>query len=355
MNSKVSVVIPTRNRLDSLLKVLSCLSKQTYPLAEVIIVDASDSKFDEGNIKPSFSSLNISYLASKPSVCIQRNLGIKLASAPYIFLCDDDIEFSEEYVSQLMHFIDKNNANAVSGIILQRDNGEWVYQYPPKSFSHFLFSYLFQHSVWGNIGGIKLNWVQKPFYQLVKKKYEKRGNTITRAGWPLIVDFSEPVFRTSFYGLGASIVKREWLINSPYDEVLDSHGIGDNYGVAMNFPEEMAIHVVAEVKAYHHQIMNNRLGAELTYYRRVLALHYFLIKGEKAKFSNRLWLIWSLLGNVLFHNSSNYRKATRAALRLIIFRRNPYWLAHLEGKKCVEPSISLTKDSNYQLFGEIPQ
>lgn len=333
---EVSVVIPTRNRMDSLLKVLLCLSKQTYPISEVIIVDASDDKLDEGNIKQSFSSLNISILSSKPSVCIQRNLGIKLAGAPYIFLCDDDVAFSEEYVSQLMHYIDKNNANVVSGIILQRDNGEWVYQYPPKSVRHLFFAFIFQHSIWGEIDGIKVNRVQKPFYQLVNKFYKKKGNTVTKAGWPLIVDFSEPVFRTSFYGLGASIVKREWLINSPYDEVLDSHGIGDNYGVAMNFPEERAIHVAAEVKAYHHQNRDNRLEPQITFYRRALALHYFL-KGQSRR---GIWFFWSLLGYALLflyrHDFLLLRKTIKAVL-FILIRRNPYKIEKRKGNKIASP------------------
>jgi hypothetical protein len=37
-------------------------------------------------------------------------------------------------------------------------------------------------------------------------------------------------------------VRRQWLIRSPFDEVLDPHGIGDNYGVAFGFPSK--IHVL---------------------------------------------------------------------------------------------------------------
>src|SRR6185295_17891110 len=95
------------------------------------------------------------------------------------------------------------------------------------------------------------------------------------AGWPVITDFSGDFFITPVYGLGASVVGREWLLLSPYEELLDRHGIGDNYGVAMSFPVT-GIHVLNNAFVYHHQEPANRLQRPLQYLRRVFALDYFI-------------------------------------------------------------------------------
>src|SRR5690606_21956500 len=97
-----------------------------------------------------------------------------------------------------------------------------------------LWKYIFGLSVWGAI---------KCGPAWLKRCYNRKGNHITKAGWPVITQMSGEFYITPVYTLGASLVKRDWLLQSPFDEVLDRNGIGDNYGVAMGFPE-MGIHIV---------------------------------------------------------------------------------------------------------------
>lgn len=334
---EVSAVIPTRNRPESILQLLKDLSKQLYPLKQVIIVDSSDEKMDQEKLSQEFKSLNILYLSSEPSVCIQRNLGIAASDAPFIFLCDDDITLPENYVRLLMEHLKESNAGAASGLILQKDRDEWQHSYPPSSFSRLCFAFIFQHSVWGDVKGVKVKFWQRPFYRAIKRYYRQKENALSLAGWPLITLFKSPAFRTTVYGLGASIIKKEWLINSPYDEVLDPHGIGDNYGVAMGFPEEKPIHVVCAAKAYHYQSGENRLESATTYYRRLVALHYFLKKYSRFGWWHQLWFGWSLFGNLLlFRNRAGHRKATVKVLRLVLSNKNPYWQATKRGEKVLE-------------------
>lgn len=337
MTTEVSVVIPTRNRHGSVGSLLADLSKQTYPLKEVIIVDSSDQEMDVGKLNRDFPLLNILYLQSDPSVCIQRNLGISKAVAPFIFLCDDDITLPEDYVSVLIAHLEKSGSGAASGLIMQKDGGEWCYEYSPSSFGRLFFAFIFQHSAWGGIDNIQVSFWQKPFYFLLKRYYGGRGNTISLAGWPVLIDFQAQVSPATIYGLGASIIKREWLLHSPYDEVLDAHGIGDNYGVAINFPGNKPIDIVTAAKAYHHQSTDNRLEGAVTYYRRLLALDYFLKRYPRFNWWNRAWFCWSLVGNlVLFRNKSEHRKATLKALMIALKGRNPYWQGFQRGEKVME-------------------
>lgn len=51
---KISAVIATRNRKDSLYRTLRAILNQTYKLEEVIIVDSSDEKLEEAELRNTF-------------------------------------------------------------------------------------------------------------------------------------------------------------------------------------------------------------------------------------------------------------------------------------------------------------
>jgi glycosyltransferase involved in cell wall biosynthesis len=105
---KISAVIATRNRKDSLYRTLRALSNQTYKLQEVIIVDSSDEKLVDAELSTTFDGLNIKYFTSEPSVCVQRNIGIRQSTSDYIFICDDVSE--PEYVLALSNYIENNSS-----------------------------------------------------------------------------------------------------------------------------------------------------------------------------------------------------------------------------------------------------
>ncbi|HSS37819.1 MAG TPA: hypothetical protein VLT58_03520, partial [Polyangia bacterium] len=133
-------------------------------------------------------------------------------------------------------------------------------------------------------------------------------------------------FRTPIYGLGASLVRREWLLQSPFDERLDRRGYGDNYGVAIGFPAE-GIHVVTSASVRHHKEPADRPPAAVAYSARILALDLFLRTERGRAWANRRRLAWSVVGNTLLHAATRNREmcwASLAALAAIVSRRNPY-------------------------------
>ena len=333
---QISVVIPTCNRKESLRRLLASLNQSTYPILEVIIVDASDEPCLLTEMS-GFENLRISLLRSEKSVCIQRNIGIRAARATWVFLCDDDLEVPANYLSEIEMYLRANaGIKAVTGIVLQKESSEWRGQYPIKSQSTLLWKFLFQQSIWGEIQCP----VGNPLTRSVYSFYKRKGNHISKAGWPVITDFGSEQFTAPIYALGAALIAKEWLLKSPYDEVLDPHGIGDNYGVAIGFPEQI-IHVLRNAFVYHFREDTNRLPERTRYFRRVLALDYFFKKQRGGNFTNG-WLVWSLIGNLISFSLSGKRELihpTLKILRMMLTRTNPYWAGAQTGQKKVEPML----------------
>jgi len=328
---QISVVIPTCNRKPRLLALLQSLDRSSCRPLEVIIVDSGEDRLAAADYA-GFASLDIIYMGSEKSVCIQRNTGIKKACAPWIFLCDDDIEVPDNYLQKLSEHVEAHaGTGAVSGLFLQQEKTGWTAQYPLHSAKELLWKFVFQLGIWGSIDCPADGW---PF-RAIKNFYRRRGNHISKAGWPVITDFSGPWFITPVYSLGASLVKKEWLLQSPFDEVLDRHGIGDNYGVAAGFPVS-GIHILNDAFVYHHREPANRLQRPLQYFRRAMALDYFIANKKKRWPGKKRWLLWSLAGNLpafIFVRDGSMVKASLKAIWLIGTGRNPYRAAAAKSKK----------------------
>jgi glycosyltransferase involved in cell wall biosynthesis len=331
----ISAVTPTRNRPQHLRALLKSLSTQTHPLIEIIVVDSSDDVQYHRDILREFAQLPLKFIQSTPSVCIQRNIGILAAKGEWILLVDDDIELDVNYLEDTVSYIKKNPAvGAVAGRLLQLENDKWVDQYPPSHFTGLLFKYIFQLPIWGDLGKFERNALARP----ILKSIQKRRNTFTRAGWPLISHWTH-TFQTSVYSLGANVIRRQWLLNSSYDEVLGRNGIGDNFGVAIGFPGDQSIHVINSVRAKHYRATENREEAVSAYFKRVLSLHYFLNRSRRFSRATNKWFYWSLLGNTFYFfmkGKRNYAYASVKALSLMIAGKNPYTLGAKQNQKTVE-------------------
>lgn len=332
----ISVVIPTCNRKQRLLSLLWKLQESSHPLLEVIIVDSGEDRLLPSHYAV-FNNLNITYIVSQKSVCTQRNEGIRRARGEWIFLCDDDMEVPPDYIQKLFeHTAAHPEAGAVSGKVLQKEGDTWTATYPVTSASQLLWKFIFQLGIWGEIRCPDTNIVTRK----ITGYYKRKGNHISKAGWPVLTDFSGDFFTTPLYTLGASLVKKEWLLRAPYDEVLDRYGMGDNYGVAMDFPS--SIHLVNTAFVYHHREPANRLESQLQYFRRTLALDYFMQTKEKLRHTKRAWLLWSLTGNLftfLLDRDRNRVYASLRCIRMIAFGRNPYLQAAKNKQRVTEPQL----------------
>lgn len=324
----LSVVIPTRNREGSLARALAALARQERPPDEVLVVDAGDEPLREERIRASHPTLPVTCVHTDPSLCAQRNLGIRRAAGALVLLMDDDIDPEPDYLGRLEAYLDAHpSEGAVTGVLSEPDaSGAFTEGFAVPSLRHLLFAFVFQLTVWGDVEAVAPGGATAAVAALLRRWYRRRGNTWSLAGWPLVTQVRESVVHTAVYGLGAALVRRDWLLASPYDEALGPHGIGDNYGVALGFPGETSIAVLTDTSVRHHKEGENRLDPAESYLRRVLALDYFLRTDERFSRWNTAFLAWSLLGNALrfaLGRRGDLLRSTVRALGRVVRGRNP--------------------------------
>jgi glycosyltransferase involved in cell wall biosynthesis len=316
----VSVVIPTRNRPLSLERVLLCLANQTLKPLEIIIVDSSDAPHEIDNVAASFNQTPLLVQHTHPSLCAQRNIGIAAASGKWIFLCDDDVEFSPGYLQSMWEFILAHpGEGAVTGEILEADStGSFVAQRTPLVPLWLAWTYIFQMTVWANVSEMSESWPLGLLTAYLKRRYLARGNTVTAAGWPLVTEMQDPYYNVMIYGLGASVVRRDWLVMSPYDEHLDIHGIGDNYGVAVGFPAPKPICVLRTEPVVHRKEQSGRASPPEVFAARSFALDYFMKRSIRFTIWNRMLLRWSLVGYVAYYALAGKPAISWGAFRTLV-------------------------------------
>lgn len=324
----VAVVIPTRDRLASLERLLRALAAQDAPPDHVIIVDAGDPPLDPAVLASAHRGLPITHLATPPGLCAQRNAGLRLARQRYVLLCDDDIEPPPDYLRRLARFLDgTSEVSAATGVLSEPGpDGRYTDGLAAPSFRQVLFAFLFQLTVWGDVEGTRAAGPGRPVLALVKRWYRRRENGFSLGGWPLFTQVREPAIRTAIYGLGAALVRRDRLPPSPFDERLGPHGVGDNYGLALSLPGHRAIAVLPDLPVRHHRAAENRLDADEAHFRRVLALDLFIRTNPRVPGRTTAGLVWSLIGLILraaLRGQWHLLRLDLRALALVATGRNP--------------------------------
>lgn len=300
----VSIVIPTYKRHESLTRLLETVRKQTLKPEEVIIVDSSG----EGREEIYYSELKIRTIPSSPSVCLQRNIGIKACSSDLIMLCDDDIELPSDYLFRTCQFLENNPQEGVVTGLWREPNskGEWVTSYPPQSIWDLLYNWLFGLSVWGSVDQMETSLIVRPIYSKLSKFYESKGNTLTKAGWPLVTRYEDNPQKVTVTSLGSALIRKSWIEGITFDESLESNGYGDNYGVCVQLISKGMVNVLLDCIVNHHHIKVNRMSDSFASYHRTLALGYFIKKYKTGSYRLFLWSVFGLiLRNIIGANWTN--------------------------------------------------
>ena len=105
---KVSVVIPTYNRVPYLGRAITSVLKQSYPVNEIIVIDNGSTDQTLSFIKKKFTSIRV-IIEKKRGVSFARNLGIKNCKHNWIAFLDSDDEWITDKIEKQFILLKKSN------------------------------------------------------------------------------------------------------------------------------------------------------------------------------------------------------------------------------------------------------
>ncbi len=117
-NPLVSVVIPTLNRYDYLMDVLSDFEKQTYTNFEILLIDQSD-PFQTDFCKTFSRSLGIKIrhiYQKEPALWLARNTAVKESFGNIIALSEDDVRIPPNWIENHLKALDFFKADISAGV-----------------------------------------------------------------------------------------------------------------------------------------------------------------------------------------------------------------------------------------------
>ena len=138
-NIQISIVIPTFNRSNYLIRILDCLKKNkiNFRNFEVVICDSYSKDSTSAKVK-SYKNQNefmtISYINTFKNLhSIKRNLGVKFSRGKYIIFLDDDCFPERDFLKQYYSIFskEKSDKNIFCGSVLykQKINNENFIRY----------------------------------------------------------------------------------------------------------------------------------------------------------------------------------------------------------------------------------
>jgi glycosyltransferase involved in cell wall biosynthesis len=113
---KISIIIPTYNRGDLLLRSVESALNQTYKNLEVIVVDdgSQDNSIAILKVKIDDPRLVISCLEKNQGVHVARNKGIDISTGNYIIFLDSDDTINPNALEVFVSIIKEKNAGWIS-------------------------------------------------------------------------------------------------------------------------------------------------------------------------------------------------------------------------------------------------
>lgn len=135
---KLSLIIATLNRVDSLYSLLDSIYKSELDSnleVEVIIVDQNDLPFlDFERYLNTRKGFNLIHLRStKKGLSHNRNIGLRRARSDVIAFPDDDCLYYSDTLREVVNFLQISEANFVCGRIYDRNRDANVFKSWPAS------------------------------------------------------------------------------------------------------------------------------------------------------------------------------------------------------------------------------
>ena len=263
--SKTSLIIPTKNRSDEIIKLFSKLIFFSIDFNEIIVVDSSNIDHSK-KVQIECEKNNVKYYHTKASTSYQRNFGLtKIKYNDYVMFMDDDVVLLEDTFKKMDECIDKYGEDS-------------------------------------DIGGFGFNQTEDikfSFFDKLKKTgliryldiYPSAPGKIAKSGWhSKILNLKKDVLADWVFTT-ICIYKRNDIKNFEFDESFGEYSYLEDLDFSLNLMQEnKKIYICSEAKFLHPKNIDRssfRFGIIEVVNR------YKIVK--KHKLSKKLFFIGSLI------------------------------------------------------------
>ena len=183
---RVSVIIPTVNRQETLVRLLEYLGEQTLTPDEIIVVEQGEILWKQDNIPHKLRASFYPVYTHRKSLSAARDTGRRIASGDFLFFFDDDILLPMNYLQEAVHYLHSNSDCLAVG-------GRYVDEIICERKSLIIGRIL---GIYGNGSSNKL--LSSGWGDYVRGKY---ASSITRAEWLFGCNFAvrSTVFEKAFF------------------------------------------------------------------------------------------------------------------------------------------------------------
>lgn len=274
---KLTFIIPTRNRINSLSILLNSIDMQTIQPFQIIIVDGSDEPVKEALTKKTNAAFD--YIrVYPPSLTKQRNAGVKAVKkeATLIGYLDDDIVLEKDAVEKMLMFWEKSTED-IGGASFNIVNNE-------ISKPHLLSRFFGMRS-------------------------KIRGKVLP-SGFHTIIEPIQELTQSEWLCGGATIWRRNILNEFKYDEWYEGASYFEDFDFSYQVCKKYKLYVLRDSRVQHNPPpfipqKCSRVGEMYMTYR-----YYFVKKHFHKTFPIFYWssigLICSNLGFLVTKRKSMY-------------------------------------------------
>lgn len=307
--NKVSVIIPTKNRIEDIKRCLESISAQTLLPDELVVVDSSDTEELRSWLDSFFRSrfsvpfnFDFKYVHAGVGLTRARNLGAESSTKDIVIYVDDDVILDKDCIKEIVHVFDNDSEKRVGIVFCQSikpvAKDDFVNVKKNRGFFGLIFATLFFLGGPGNKG-----------------KFLASGNyTYIRdnSGGDKIIKVETPT--ADIYAL-----RRETCDEFRWDEELPGGFYGDDidlsYRVSRKYqniynPRAKMVHKPSVVRPAKSERARTRMEFQ----------YYFFMKNFPPSFKHKFAFWWSILGLLL-----------SSAIGVILHRDSSAFRGHMRG------------------------
>lgn len=202
INQKLSIVIPTLNRVQTLQDTLDYLMASSIYPSEIIVVDQSTQQEACDKIYELVTGLPVRshYFHRDPSLTAARNFGLSKAENDIVVFMDDDVRVQKSTLENIINIMDDSSISMIAGLNLNagKEKSKLGYLFGKKSYKLRNQGYV-TSAVYGRLPQaitkrVPTQWAMGYFFVVRKSLVEKWelgwDERFVTYGYPEDLDFS---------------------------------------------------------------------------------------------------------------------------------------------------------------------